>query len=87
MDASAVTVTMTDANLTIKLTEDAQGAWVRVLLPDGTVSPATLSPAGAFLGLGGLSAHRIDLSFLPGLRIETALNPTAGPWTLAARTQ
>ena len=86
LDSTAVTVTLQDQVLTIRLTDDAVGAWVRLVLPDGTVSPVTQSPGCACLGLGGASAHSFAVSFLPGLSVETSASPL-GPWTPAARTR
>ena len=86
LDATSVTVTLADQTLTIRLTDDAAGAWVRLVLPDGTVSPVTESPGCACLGLGGNSAHQFSVTFLPGLSVETSISPL-GPWIPAARTQ
>lgn len=86
LDSTAVTVTLQDQVLTIWLTDDAAGAWVRLLLPDGAVSPVTQSPGCACLGLGGNSAHQFSVTFLPGLSVETSISPL-GPWIPAARTR
>ena len=86
LDSTAVTVTLTDQTLTIRLTDAAAGAWVRLVLPDGSVSPVTQSPGCACIGLGGNSAHQFSVTFLPGLSVETSTSPL-GPWTPAARTR
>jgi hypothetical protein len=86
LDASVLTVTLKDSTLTIKLTDDAKGTWLRLTLPDGTASGITDIGPCHCLGLGGASAHLLNVGFLPGLVISTS--PTLdGPWTLAARTQ
>ena len=85
LDASALTVTLQGQVLTVRLTDDVAGAWVRLVFPDGTVSPVTQSPGCACLGLGGNSAHQFSVTFLPGLSVETSVSPS-GPWIPAART-
>jgi hypothetical protein len=86
LDASVLTVTLKDSTLTIKLTDDAKGTWFRLTLPDGTASGITDIGPCHCLGLGGASAHLLNVSFLAGLVISTS--PTLdGPWTVAARTQ
>ncbi|GGR19012.1 hypothetical protein [Deinococcus ruber] len=85
LDVSAVTVTLDEFELTIRLNPDVPGVWLRVLLPDGSVSPVTLSPYCPCLGLSA-QLPSLKLTFLPGLSIQTA--PTLdGPWTVAANTQ
>ena len=86
LDATAVTVALVDQTLTIRLTDDAVGAWVRLVLPDGSISPVTQSPGCACLGLGGASAHSFAVTFLPGLSVETSTS-LLGPWIPAACTQ
>jgi hypothetical protein len=86
LDASVLTVTLKDSTLTIKLTDDAKGTWMRLTLPDGKESGITDVGPCHCLGLGGASAHLLNVSFLPGLVISTS--PTLdGPWTIAAKTQ
>ncbi|GGR00385.1 hypothetical protein [Deinococcus ruber] len=85
LDVSAVTVTLDESELTIRLNPDVPGIWLRIVLPDGSISPVTVSP---YCGCLGLSAQlpSLILTFLPGLSIQTA--PTLdGPWTVAATTQ
>jgi hypothetical protein len=85
LDSSAVTVTLAGNVLTIKLTDPA-GTWLRLTLPDGSESGITDNGACHCIGLGGVSAHLLNVGFLAGLVISTS--PTLdGPWTLAARTQ
>ena len=86
LDATAVTVTLVDQTLTIALAPNVSGAWVRLVLPDGSISPVTQSPGCACLGLGGASAHSFAVTFLAGLSVETSTSPL-GPWIPAARTQ
>ena len=86
LDTTAVTVALVDQTLTIRLTDDAVGAWVRLVLPDGSISPVTQSPGCACLGLGNASAHSFAVTFLAGLSVETSTSPL-GPWIPAARTQ
>jgi hypothetical protein len=86
LDASVLTVTLKDSTLTIKLTDDAKGTWFRLTLADGTASGITDIGPCHCIGLGGASAHLLNVGFLPGLVISTS--PTLdGPWTLAAKTQ
>ncbi|GGR39734.1 hypothetical protein [Deinococcus ruber] len=83
LDVSAVTVTLDESELTIRLNPDVPGIWLRVMLPDGSISPVTVSP---YCGCLGLSAQlpSLKLTSLPGLSIQTA--PTLnGPWTVAAQ--
>jgi hypothetical protein len=85
LDASQVTVTLADSTLTIKLTDPA-GTWLRLTLPDGSESGITDNGACHCIGLGGASAHLLNVGFLAGLSVFTS--PTLdGPWTLAAKTQ
>ncbi|GGR11339.1 hypothetical protein [Deinococcus ruber] len=84
-DASQVTVTFDDQELTIRLNPGVPGIWLKVVLPDGSVSPVTVSPYCPCLGLSA-QLPSLHLSFLPGLSIQTA--PTLdGPWTVVATTQ
>ena len=86
LDAYAVTVTLVNSTLTIALTDDAQGTWLRLTLPSGAQSGITDSGACHCIGLGGQGAHLLNVSYLPGLSVSTSPS-LDGPWTLAATTQ
>jgi hypothetical protein len=85
LDSSAVTVTLAANVLTIKLTDPA-GTWLRLTLPDGSESGITDNGPCHCIGLGGVSAHLLNVGFLAGLSVFTSPS-LDGPWTLAARTQ
>ena len=86
LDASQVTVTLADHTLTIALTDDAHGTWLRLTLPSGAQSGITDSGSCHCIGLGGNGPHLLNVSFLAGLSVYTS--PTLdGPWVLAATTQ
>ncbi|ULH15033.1 hypothetical protein MF271_13860 [Deinococcus sp. KNUC1210] len=59
--------------------------WLRVRLPNGNISPLTLSPDCQCIRLAGSAAQSIGVKMVPGLSIETAL-AQGGPWTVAALT-
>ena len=83
LDSSAVTVTTDGQSLTITLT--TAGTWLRLRLPDGSVSPITVSPTCQCIGLGGQGPHALAVGWMAGIIVETAQSLDA-PWTPAART-
>jgi hypothetical protein len=86
LDSSILTVSLTGGTLNIELNDNVKGTWMRIKLPDGTISPVTASPGCECLGLGLASSHGVNVSFLAGMSIETALDRT-GPWIVAAYTK
>lgn len=86
LDASSVTVTLSDSTLTIALAPNVTGTWLRLTLPSGAESGITDSGVCHCTGLGGEGPHLLNVGFLGGLTVLTS--PTLdGPWTVAARTQ
>ena len=85
-DASQVTVTLSDSTLTIALSPNVTGTWLRLRLPSGAQSGITDANACHCIGLGGSGAHLLNVGFLAGLSVYTSPS-LDGPWTLAARTQ
>lgn len=69
--------------VTVKLADENKGAWVRLMLPNGDVSPITKSPAGDFIGLGGNSAHQFAFDYLSGVKVQTSPDP-AQPFVTVA---
>ena len=60
--------------------------WLRVRLPNGKISPETLSADCLCTLLGGPDGvPQLALQLVPGLSFETAL-AQGGPWTVAALT-
>jgi hypothetical protein len=86
LNASAVTVTLAANVLSIRLTDDLAGTWLRLTLPDGSNSGITDFGPCHCIGLGGNGTHLLNVSFLPGLSVLTS-STLDGPWTVAARTQ
>jgi hypothetical protein len=84
LDSSGVTVTLENKVLKIELT--SAPVWMRIKLPDDSISPITVSPYCGCLDMhaGGLTILKVD--FLKGLTVETSTS-TSGPWTVAAKTQ
>ena len=69
----------------IQLSDPVVGAWIRLMLPSGEISPITKCPAGDFLGLGGNSAHELAFNYLAGCKIQVADDPQ-GVWRTVAFT-
>ena len=86
LDASQVTVTLSDSTLTIALAPNVSGTWLRLTLPSGAESGITDSGACHCIGLGGEGPHLLNVGFLAGLTVLTS-RTLDGPWTLAAHTQ
>ena len=86
LDASQVTVTLAANTLTVALSPNVTGTWLRLTLSDGRESGITDSDPCHCIGLGGDGPHALNVGFLAELSVYTS--PTLdGPWTLAAHTQ
>lgn len=87
LDASFVTVTSPDEKtVTVTLTQLGTPVWLRVRLPNDTISEVTTSPAGAFIGLYA-ALPTLSLKYLPGLSVEVATNLVTADWVVAAKTK
>jgi hypothetical protein len=86
VDSSVLTVTLNAGVINIRLTDLNRDTWMRVVLPDGSVSDVTTGPYCACLGLDRHLVSTINIGFLPGIRVEFS-DHTEGPWKLAVTTQ
>ena len=82
-DTSLVTTSLTAGTVSVQLTNDGVGTWMRLRLKDGSVSPLTVSPTCACIAMGGNSPHVVRFGALPGVRVEVS-RQMHGPWILAA---
>ena len=85
-DPSVLNVTLSSGVIDIRLASDQKETWMRLVLPDGKMSPVTTSPDCDCIGLSRHNLEAVDVGFLPSMRIESSEAKT-GPWTLAAWTQ
>ncbi|WP_407543289.1 hypothetical protein Q0M94_26310 (plasmid) [Deinococcus radiomollis] len=86
VDTSVLTVTLDSGKLTIRLTDEERDTWMRLVMPDGSISPVTTRPNCDCIGLNRHTLRMLNLAFLAGMRVESSDTMT-GPWTLAAWTQ